>query len=205
MQGTWADIQGVRTYVGDQTVPIGDQPFGDIIRFLENYNFKDLETTNLPSGSQNPASERTFQHRDGRTVRLVQRFGPWGIPSIDSASGSDGDVAEHTFPMESVGDLVKFVIGGRKTDDPEKPAIMDNQTDEISSAIGSVYGKAFTKIGLAVRKNYPGCGVGHMKKEEGCVLCEELGPTAGVLPTGVKPAEVAKSQAADVYQGQAQD
>src|SRR5256885_2244749 len=127
MQGTWADIQGVRTYVGDQTVPIGDQPFGDIIKFLEAYNFKDLETTNLPSGSANPASERTFQHRDGRTVMLVQRFGPWGIPSIDSISGSDGDVAEHQFPMKSVGDLVKVVIGGGEKEKPHKTQIMYNK------------------------------------------------------------------------------
>src|SRR5712664_2856480 len=125
MQGTWADIQGVKTYVGDQNVAIGDQPFGDIIKFLGSYNFVDKETTNLPSSTATPASERTFQHRDGRTVRLTQRFGPWGIPSIDSISGSDGDVANNPFPMETVGDLVKFVIGGRTTNDPEKPAIMD--------------------------------------------------------------------------------
>src|SRR5437879_1237431 len=138
MQGTWADMDGIQTYIGDQSIPIGDQPFGDIIKFLESYNFRDLETTNLPSSSGSPASERTFQHRDGRTIMLTQRFGPWGIPSIDSISGSDGDVAEHTFPMKSVGDLVKFVIGGRKTNDPEQREIMDQGQNALYSTIGTV-------------------------------------------------------------------
>lgn len=218
MNGIWVDQEGRHLFVGEMSTPLADQPWADVIKFLESSGFTERETTGLPSSTGQPYSESTWEQRD-RVVRLTQRLSPYGFPVIASASTSEGDSQSNPAPLNNIGDLVKFVTMGRSSNAPEKETILNKPQDALSQAIGSVYGKvepvsipsaysakSFVKIALAVQKWYPGCGtMGHTKKEEGCALCEELGPTAGILPTGVKPAEVAKSQTADVYRGQAQD
>lgn len=114
----WADVDGLHTFLGDMGEPLRECGYGDIQQFLEDYGFKQIESTPLPSPTSRPTGEEKHQHSDGRTVVLVRELSPWGIPQVTVATGSQSDA--HTFELLAIGDLVQFVIIGRETTAPEK-------------------------------------------------------------------------------------